>query len=676
MDISTLEDLQKILTPSGIYQNPAGTIVGIPSRKTAPIVVVSEPLPKPVIVTAPGVQSTQSGNSVPAPTINQSLVGTPTGYQFSFNQSVLAPFSTQIIQCYNVYRGQLNSFASASLIQVIPANPHLLGGIVVTDSINVAGGFQYFYWVLAVDSNGNTSAPVAAQTGVVSGSVGSLPPSLSTPFKLTTTTTSVTITTSPSCFFTRADGTITKIGQTSQACTGLPTGNTVLFFPYWRESDQTLQFVKNTDAVIPNITGITMASASSQYIKTTTGASIPAAFSVELWVKASAAGGLFDFSAPQVAGTTTASICQAQVTAGGEVEFSLYNGSTWANVTTSGAQVLDGTWHHVVCAYASGTGTVFVDGVNTSNGTTIWTNAAMGTPASTTGYWHFGFVGGIAGAPLTANTYNSFSMARIALYNSALTALQAAAHLQAFCNLGETFYDQEVAYDSATNFWELDEPSGTTAADSIGSNTGTYVNAPSLNQVSPSITVLGTPAIAWPYNAVFALHQQSLRNRIPLSNGGLTASTATSGSSSSGGSSGGYSGGGGRGGGGGCFTGDTLVKTQRGDIRIDEITIGDKCLTAKGNWRPVIAVHKHEAEPRDLHVMPQGAVTHNHKILVDGIWIKAGEVFNEILETNEPVYTLSMFSREPLELSLTPNTERSFTLSNGVVATNVIINKF
>ncbi len=45
-------------------------------------------------------------------------------------------------------------------------------------------------------------------------------------------------------------------------------------------------------------------------------------------------------------------------------------------------------------------------------------------------------------------------------------------------------YAQAVLADTPAGFWRLGETSGTTAADSAGSNTGTYVNAPTLNSAS------------------------------------------------------------------------------------------------------------------------------------------------------------------------------------------------
>ena len=397
----------------------------------------------------------------PAPTISQSLVGTPTGFQFGFNQVVLPAGDQEVIKNYNIYRSATaNTFASASLLGTVVPNAELTGAITYTDTINSATGAAYYYWVTAVNTAGFESTATAAQTGVVAGSIGSLPPSISTPFTLTTTSTSVTITTSPSCQFTRADGTKVMIGQTSTACTGLPTGNDVFFFPYWRESDQSLQFVQNTDATIPSITSVKFTAASDQYIETTTVGSIPTAFSVELWMQGSATGALFDYSAPQVVGSTTASVLQGFVTSGGEVEVAVHNGSAWTTCITSGASVLDTCWHHVVFTYAAGVGNIYVDGFNTSDGVTLWTNASMGTIATTSGSWHFGVVAGLAGATVTSTLYNSFNLSHISLYTSALSGIQAAAHQSAFVDSGETIYLSELTYDSAANLWKLSETSG------------------------------------------------------------------------------------------------------------------------------------------------------------------------------------------------------------------------
>lgn len=607
----------------------------------------------------------------PAPSIAQSLLGTATGYQFSFNQ--LPAQLDDVIDGYQIYRNTTGILdGTQTKIQYIKHNPTNSAAIVVTDLVVPALGVFYYYWVSAVDTAKLESTLTAAQSGTVFGSIGSIPPTAGTPFKSTTTSTSVTWTTSPSAFFTRSDGTRTLVGQTVTAVTGLSAGNTTYYLPYWRESDQTLQWVSPADVTIPTIVGARFAASSSQWVQTSTSASIPSTFSVEIWFMGSTAANqaLFSYSNVQGTGAASSAEMQAFVTTAGNVEFSIWNGSAWKTVVTSGATVLDGSWHHIVCTYdpsaSSGTIAVWVDSDNTSDGVTFWSTSSVGTIVTTAGFWHIGFIAAFSGSPATVNTFNTAMLSHAAIYTSALNSAQVGAHFQAFVNTSETLYAAEVAYDSATNYWKLTETAGTTAADSIGTNTGTYEGSPTLNQSSPIVTVQGTPQIAWPYVTITALQAQSFRNRVALSIGGMSA-TSTVGSGSGGGSGGGFHGGG------GCFTGDTLVKTSLGPIPIKEIRPGHKVLTAKGTWCAVHGIVTHGAEQRTLHVLPDGAlVTHAHKILVNSEWVCSGDVYSETREANEPVYTLSIFSRETEDTGVSPQTEHSFTLENGVIASNVL----
>lgn len=42
-----------------------------------------------------------------------------------------------------------------------------------------------------------------------------------------------------------------------------------------------------------------------------------------------------------------------------------------------------------------------------------------------------------------------------------------------------------------------------------------------------------------------------------------------------------------------CFTGDTLILTERGQVPIKDVLVGDRVLTHKGNWKRVLAVLDH-----------------------------------------------------------------------------------
>lgn len=632
----------------------------------------------------------------PAPSIAQSLIGTAAGYQFSFNQVILSAGDEDVIDSYKIYRWPFNVSTSATVVHTFKHDPTNLGNpIVFNDTLIDMNAAFYWYWVTAVNTKGLESVKTAAgQTGSIYGSIGSMPAMTSTPFRVMAVTTggatAITATTSPSCYFTRPDGTKTMIGQTSTTYTYASnlTANTLYMFPYWDDAGGTgLNFVNPSNVTLQNLT-FAFDSGGTAYIETTTGATKTAPFTIEMWLWGET-GGLLSYSAPQGTGTTTGVVVQAAVVGvfpSNEIQFSILNGSSvWKTVTTSGATLIDGAIHHVALVFdnvtAGGTISVWVDGNNTSDNVTFWQTTGVGTALdSTSGWWHFGYCAGIAGAPQTTNSFGQQSMARIAIYGKALDSAQIGAHFQAMTNFGMTMYDAEVAYDSAAHYWKLDETTGTVAHDSIGSNTGTYVGTWGLNNnfvVGVQQSVSGAQ-IAWPYPILNVLAFQSLRGHVPLSNAPIAVNVigVSNGSvtSNGGGSSSGYSGK--TGVNGGCFTARTLIKTDKGPKPICEVEAGDLVLTAKGTWRPVIARISHEAEPRVLHVMPDGSkVTYKHQILVDGVWIPAGEVYKETVECDEKVYTLSVSSSEPESTGHAPDTEHSFTLENGIIATNIMLFK-
>jgi hypothetical protein len=78
-----------------------------------------------------------------------------------------------------------------------------------------------------------------------------------------------------------------------------------------------------------------------------------------------------------------------------------------------------------------------------------------------------------------------------------------------------------------------------------------------------------------------------------------------------------------------CFTGDTLVNTEAGLIRMDQLKIGDKVLSEDGSYNEIEAIRSQESE--DLYeLMFEGEVfrvTGNHLILTkeDG-WVRVDEL--------------------------------------------------
>jgi Concanavalin A-like lectin/glucanases superfamily len=77
--------------------------------------------------------------------------------------------------------------------------------------------------------------------------------------------------------------------------------------------------------------------------------------------------------------------------------------------------------------------------------------------------------------------YFKGTIARAAIYNSALNATRVAAHFAA--GGSDADYAAAVITDSPVGFWKLNEASGTDAHDSIGTNTGSIVGGVTLGQI-------------------------------------------------------------------------------------------------------------------------------------------------------------------------------------------------
>jgi hypothetical protein len=259
----------------------------------------------------------------------------------------------------------------------------------------------------------------------------------------------------------------------------------------------------------------------------------------------------------------------------------------------------------------------------------------------------------------------SGTISRVAYYNTPLNIAQVNDHYQA-AELGMTAYDAAVAQDAPIYYWKFTETSGTSAADSgtAGTNTGTYLNTPTLNQSSALAGPQGSPAIAWSSGPLLVQQAQTLQTVDALSAGPLAFQTPSSGTSGGGtGGTGSGSTGTGYGGGRACFSGNTLVRTSRGDVPMVDVQVGEFVLTAKGTWRPVNETLVHEPQTREMRNMGNHElVTPDHYVYIDGAKTPAGELFSDIVEYEECVHNLSVLTEDELE--------RSFTLSNGFVVSN------
>jgi hypothetical protein len=141
-------------------------------------------------------------------------------------------------------------------------------------------------------------------------------------------------------------------------------------------------------------------------------------------------------------------------------------GTGGATTVVTGSTVTLSSWAHVVGTYDGATAILYVNGI--SAGT-----ASVSVSANTTRPLGIGATdsgGSWAG-------YFPGSLDEVAVYGSALSQSRVQAHYL----LGRSYKDT-VLDSGPISYWRLDEGSGTSAADSKGSNTGTYTNGPTLGQ--------------------------------------------------------------------------------------------------------------------------------------------------------------------------------------------------
>jgi hypothetical protein len=591
----------------------------------------------------------------PNPSISQSLIGTSTGYQFAFNQVNVG--STQdVIDGYTIYRNTTGVLdGSQTKINYFKHNPKASGAIVVTDTIVPASASFYFYWVSATNTSALESTLTAAQSGLVAGAIGSIPPTISSSLTYASTTTSITWSWASIQCILRADGTITTIGAGTQAITGLIANTIYNFYPVYDEKLGTLRFLGTVDVTPPAVAGVTLNGTTGE-ITTTTSFVSPTSFTLEAWMKAPASGtGTFISHCLPQTGVPSSYISQVGIVIGEAYGQFTDTASASQNLQAT-TRTDDGNWHHVAyVVIGSVSHTLYVDGVQ------VKTATLTTSPKATSSFIRLGRGGS---APFTNGT-----QAYCAYYSTALNAIQVGNHFNALSTLGVATYNSTTLADSPTYQWYLNETTGTVAAESIaGVNTGTYVGGFVLNQSSSVLVVSGTPAIAWETANYLALQAQNLRNLVPLSAGSLQASTPISGSGGGGG--GGTGTGGGGTGGGRCFSPNTKLKTQTGDVRFDELKIGDCVLTARNTWKTVTEVTTKAYKGLMIDLGDGELVTKGHLLWLGEVgWVRADQLWFTPTPYDGLVWNAHIEADDDGE---GPNTEHSYTLSNGWVAHNVL----
>jgi hypothetical protein len=492
---------------------------------------------------------------------------------------------------------------------------------------------------------------------------GSLPPVLTNGFTYTSTTSSITWNWPSSMAIYRADGTLTSVGAGSQNISGLVSSMPYYFYPCWNETTQALQWIGNSNVASATMVGYT-GNGTTGYVNTATAVSTPTNFSVECWVNTTNTSNslpLLSLSSPDAIGTATSVVFAMTAQCAGYLATSSSAYEIEYGTLPAGQVLYDGITHHIVFTWNGSTKgyAVYYDGVLVGSGT------AASALYSTTGlYWHIGAVQGKASGWLwTTNSYSwaSTVLSNAAVYSTVLTTAQVANHYQTMVNLGLTQYNTVVTADAPTYWWKLNETSGTTAADSAGGNTGTYQGGVTLNQTISSFGAVGSPACAWKGTTYLTAQAASVQGMVPLTNGAISA-TPSGGTGGSGGSGGD--------GGGGCFSPNTRVRTQRGEVRFDELTLDDSVLTAAGTWRRIAKLLIHDWTSPMLDMGDGELITYKHSVLDGHTWERGCTLFGGSQLYCGQVWNLETDVDEPDEIGQSPYTEHSYTLANGHVVHN------
>jgi len=369
---------------------------------------------------------------------------------------------------------------------------------------------------------------------------GSTPNTTGTGFTYTSTTSSITINWTGLTLF-RADGTTTSIPSGSQTITGLSANTTYYFYPAFKESTQSLFFVQASDvASLVNVTGTLFTVSTAGYVSTTTnGTPSGTSLSIEFLIKFTTANAFSIVEHTNVqTGTATNVNISVESSGSGAIRFGKRaSGGTITPFAVAGGPYNDGKWHHVVCTYNGTTGTIYVDGVSV-------TGTTLATASYVSGFWRVSSNQSGTTPSNASQAVGDETIADVAIYDgTVLSSIQVVADYNALVAGTQSGYEAAVLANSGlTYFWKLTEPSGTTAADSKGSNTGTYQSTFTLHQTSPIANVVGSPAIAWQIKQYPVSQTQGIQGNVPLSAGGMglaTTAAGTGGGTGQGGAGGG-----------------------------------------------------------------------------------------------------------------------------------------
>ena len=192
----------------------------------------------------------------------------------------------------------------------------------------------------------------------------------------------------------------------------------------------------------------------------------PSQFTVEAWARPTGGAGtirnvaasFYDSGGPNVRGYFLG--------ADNSDKWVMYLGTGTTYAWVSAQSVVLNTWTHVVGSFDGTTARLYVDGV------LVDTKAVTYSPNTVQPFT-------MGGWPYLGGWGDQFAgqIDEVALYGTVLPATRIQAHYL----VGRSY--QDTVLDSGpVSYWRLGEASGSSAADSKGTNTGTYTNAPGLAQ--------------------------------------------------------------------------------------------------------------------------------------------------------------------------------------------------
>lgn len=327
----------------------------------------------------------------------------------------------------------------------------------------------------------------------------------------------------------------------------------------WNEANQSAGFRQmgivgpQSAPVITSITPVTGSAAtihgaslngSNGYVSTANQIANPTTFSFEGWMYGSSPNtALASFESSQTGSSSTV-YHAIYLNASGVLCYAVRDTSGNINVFNEGGNVLinDNNWHHIVVEYTYAstlsTATTVVNGttiksagigasnytpdpatltnfsytsqsalsaVGTKNfsaiyiyvdGQLIWSWGSYLAPASGNGYWRLGECSGWSGQAFSTNP---ISLSDAVIYSRLLPGVGAHYAQMMLTSPGVANFESLVAASSPTYWWKLTETSGTTAADSAGTNTGTYQGTVTLNFTAPVIYLTYAISTAYSY---------------------------------------------------------------------------------------------------------------------------------------------------------------------------------